>query len=127
MTDVSESSKEKNDKPTRRKKKSAVREVRINDRILYQVYLGSVRQERDGKIVRHQKRRTFADKQEAEIFAERMKIQKFNYGIAALSISDQLRTEAIEAQRILEPHGVTISDAARFYANHLEGQKKAGS
>lgn len=65
-------------------------------------------------------RRFFKDKAEAETFMQFAKVQQENYGTAALSISDSLRVEAIECAGLLQPFGVTLRDAAKFYAAHLK-------
>jgi integrase len=65
-------------------------------------------------------RRFFKEKVEAETFMQFAKVQQENYGTAALSIPDALRVEAIECVELLQPFGVTLRDAARFYAAHLK-------
>jgi integrase len=65
-------------------------------------------------------RRFFKDKAEAETFVQFAKVQQENYGTAALSIPDSLRVEAIECAELLQPFGVTLRDAAKFYAAHLK-------
>jgi integrase len=65
-------------------------------------------------------RRFFKDKAEAETFMQFAKVQQENYGTAALSIPDALRVEAIECCELLRPFGVTLRDAAKFYAAHLK-------
>jgi integrase len=65
-------------------------------------------------------RRFFKEKAEAETFVQFAKVQQENYGTAALSIPDALRVEAIECAELLQPFGVTLRDAARFYAAHLK-------
>jgi len=65
-------------------------------------------------------RRFFKDKAEAETFVQLAKVQQENYGTAALSIPDALRVEAIECSELLQPFGVTLRDAAKFYAAHLK-------
>jgi integrase len=65
-------------------------------------------------------RRFFKDKAEAETFMQLAKVQQENYGTAALSIPDALRVEAIECCELLQPFGVTLRDAAKFYAAHLK-------
>jgi integrase len=65
-------------------------------------------------------RRFFKDKAEAETFMQFAKVQQENYGTAALSIPDALRVEAIECHALLQPFGVTLRDAAKFYAAHLK-------
>jgi integrase len=65
-------------------------------------------------------RRFFKEKAEAETYLQFAKVQQENYGTAALSIPDALRVEAIECAELLQPFGVTLRDAARFYAAHLK-------
>jgi integrase len=65
-------------------------------------------------------RRFFKEKVEAETFMQFAKVQQENYGTAALSIPDALRVEAIECCELLQPFGVTLRDAAKFYAAHLK-------
>jgi hypothetical protein len=71
------------------------------------------------------RKKHFKDHREAERFYQETEKLLLDHGTTALAISDRLRIDALEAQRILEPYGVTIPDAARFYANHVEAQKKA--
>jgi integrase len=65
-------------------------------------------------------RRFFKEKAEAETFMQFAKVQQENYGTAALSIPDALRVDAIECAELLQPFGVTLRDAAKFYAAHLK-------
>jgi integrase len=65
-------------------------------------------------------RRFFKGKAEAETFLQLAKVQQENYGMAALSISDSLRVEAIECRELLQAFGATLRDAAKFYAAHLK-------
>jgi hypothetical protein len=65
-------------------------------------------------------RRFFKEKAEADTFMQFAKVQQENYGTAALSIPDALRVEAIECCELLQPFGVTLRDAAKFYAAHLK-------
>jgi integrase len=64
-------------------------------------------------------RRTFKGRKEAETYYDLAKIQIQNFGNAAMSISDALRSEAVKCSQLLQPFGKTISDATRFYADHL--------
>jgi integrase len=71
------------------------------------------------------RKKHFKDHREAERFYQETEKLLLDHGTTALTISDRLRIDALEAQRILEPYAVTIPDAARFYANHVEAQKKS--
>lgn len=65
------------------------------------------------------KRKTFKDKTEANTCFEAAKIQNANFGAAAFSISDSLRTDAIAAAAVLNGTGKTLLDAARFFLADL--------
>jgi integrase len=65
-------------------------------------------------------RRFFKEKADAETFMQFARVQQENYGTAAFSIPDSLRIEAIECCELLQPFGVTLRDAAKFYAAHLK-------
>ena len=65
-------------------------------------------------------RKTFKDRKEAETYYDLAKIQIQNFGSAAMSISDALRSEAVKCSQMLQPFGKTIVDATRFYVDHLE-------
>jgi len=64
-------------------------------------------------------------KREAETFLQMAKQQQANYGTAAFSISDGLRSEAVECARKLEPFGHTLTDATRFFLAHLQAQESS--
>jgi hypothetical protein len=96
------SAKQKKDKSTRKKKAFEPYPVKQrNGKIHWQIYAGSKVVERDGKMVRILNRRTYADKGEAESAADLLRIQKINYGTAAMSLSERDRSDAAEALRVL--------------------------
>jgi len=64
-------------------------------------------------------RRTFKDREEAKGYYDLAKAQIQDFGNAAMSISDALRSEAVKCSRTLQPFGKTIADATRFYIDHL--------
>lgn len=97
----------------------APRKTRVNGELYWQVNLPSKIEIRDGRQTRVRQRRTFRKLEEAEIRAEQVRVQVKNNGAAAFSISDRLRTEAIEAEQILEPFGTSLIGAAKFYAEHF--------
>jgi hypothetical protein len=65
-------------------------------------------------------RRTFKDQDEAKEFHRLAEKQIASYGAAAMLISDTLRIAAIAADKLLQPFGKTLVDAAQFYVEHLE-------
>jgi integrase len=71
------------------------------------------------------KRRFFKERAHAETYLQLAKVQQANYGTAALSIPDALRVEAVECAQALEPFGVTLRDAVKFYLPHLHATKRS--
>jgi integrase len=70
-------------------------------------------------------RRTFKDRREAQTVFDQARVQHANHGTAALSISDQLRSEAVEAARELEPYGIGLLEVVREYTAKMEALKKS--
>jgi integrase len=97
------------------------RKVRIGGKLFWQVDLGS--ELHGGR--RHRLRRTFASCEEAETFSRLKKIERTNRGAAGLALSDRLRGEAVEADRLLSPYGVSILQLAREYADRMERSAKS--
>jgi integrase len=64
-------------------------------------------------------------KREAETFLQMGKQQQANDGTAAFSISDALRSEAVECARKLAAGGHTLTDATRFFLAHLQAQESS--
>src|SRR5260370_16585382 len=56
-------------------------------------------------------RRTFKDREEAKGYYDLAKAQIQDFGNAAMSISDALRSEAVKCSQELESFGKTIVDA----------------
>ena len=71
------------------------------------------------------KRRFFKERAHADTFMQLTKVQQANFGLAALSIPDALRVEAIECTNKLEPFGATLRDAVEFYLPHLAATKRS--
>ena len=71
------------------------------------------------------KRRFFKERAHAETYLQLAKVQQVNYGTAALSIPDALRVEAVACAQALEPFGVTLRDAVKFYLPHLHATKRS--
>jgi integrase len=105
----SESKKKKSDRFTPRR-------TLINKKVFWQVALGS--EIRDGKRVRL--RRTFADRAEAETFADLKRIERRNHGAAGISMPPKLRADALEAARLLAPYGDELLDVVREHIRHRQ-------
>jgi integrase len=65
-------------------------------------------------------RRTFQSHEEAKAYYDLAKAQIQDFGIAAMSISDSLRAEAVKCAQELQSYGKTITDATRYYIDHLD-------
>src|ERR1039458_7198693 len=85
--------------------------------VSFQVDLGFV----DGK----RKRVNFASKGEAEAFADQSRVARANEGMAAFTLTQDIRLDAVKANRLLAPHGVTILESAKYYENHVLAYKTA--
>ncbi len=75
----------------------------------------------NGKRERH----CFTSKLEAQTFAEAKRIERQNEGTAALALSSDTRQDAAKAAAILTPHGVSLLQAAEYYAQHVIAYQNA--
>src|SRR5438046_4579859 len=64
-------------------------------------------------------------KREAETFLQLAKQQESNYGAAAFSISDALRSEAVQCANRLAEVGHTLTDATRFFLDYVQAQQNS--
>lgn len=94
-----------------RKTALSLKKTRINGILFWQVTLP--------KIGGGRQRRTFKDRAEAQTYLELCGVQKENFGKAALSISENLRVEAVECESRLQGFGKSLRDATDFYLKHL--------
>jgi integrase len=95
------------------------RKTYINGELYWQVNLPSKKENRDGREVLVRQRKTYKDHDEAKTAADQAQIADKNSGKNAFAIPDRLRTDALAAAKELEPLGVSILEAAKFYADHL--------
>jgi integrase len=72
-----------------------------------------------GRIDGKPKRLTFKTKIEAQTASEKYHALKVNQGTRALSLANDVREDAVKADDLLSPHGVSIWDAARYYDQHV--------
>jgi integrase len=85
--------------------------------VYWQVALGS--EIRNGR--RFRLRRTFLRLEEAETFARLKRIERTNRGTLGVSMDEKLRGDTLAAVGVLAPYGgVTVLDAARYYARQME-------
>lgn len=105
----------------RKKDRLDPRPVTIGDKRFWQVELGS--EIRNGK--RHRLRKTFASHEDAKTFAQLRKIERTNRGTHGVMLSDRLRGEAVEADRLLAPYGVGILELARQYVLKVEQSQRS--
>jgi len=65
-------------------------------------------------------RRFFKDKAEAQTFLDQQKTELVNFGTAGAAFPQKLRGEALAAEDLLSPLGLSVRDAAKFYADHMK-------
>jgi integrase len=65
------------------------------------------------------KRLTFKTKIDAQTASEKYHALEVNQGTRALALRTDVREDAVKANDLLSPHGVTIWDAARYYDQHV--------
>ena len=99
-----------------RKLSFIIRKVKIGGKKFYQVNVPNPTGKRP-------KRKTFASESDAETYLESAITQKENFGAAAFSMSDTLRTDATKAAEILAGTGKSLVDAARHYREFLDRAK----
>jgi hypothetical protein len=85
------------------------RPVVIRGKKFWQVDFGTIT--RDGRP--YHQRRTFVDRQEALSFSWLKQIERENRGTLGINMPERLRGEAIEADQLLKPYGLSLLDAAR--------------
>lgn len=68
-------------------------------------------------------RRFFKDETEANTHFEQQETQIKNWGTAGASMDEKLRGEALRANEILSPLGLSLFDAARHYAAHISASR----
>src|SRR5205814_370264 len=64
-------------------------------------------------------------KREADTFLQLAKQQQSNYGTAAFSISDALRSEAVQCASKLAEIGHTLTDATRHFLDYVQAQENS--
>jgi integrase len=64
--------------------------------------------------------RTPEGKHEAETLLQLAKIQQKNEGMAAFSIPQELRIEAVKCQRLLQSASATLTEAVQFFLKHAK-------
>jgi integrase len=70
-------------------------------------------------------RRYFDEEKKAKTALEQAQIQQTNFGLAALSISERLRIEATEAERLLTPYKVSLLSAVQDYISRRKAAEKS--
>jgi integrase len=89
----------------------AIKQVRIRDTLYYCVVVPKLG---GGRV-----RRFFRNKGEARSYFELCRTQQQNFGLAAFSLSESLRIEAIECQGKLAAEGHTLRNATAFFLDNL--------
>ena len=70
-------------------------------------------------------RRFFRDKAEAKAYFELCHIEHRNYGLAAFSLPESIRVEAMDCSTGLAEVGATLRDATKFYLEYLQATKRS--
>ena len=70
--------------------------------------------------VKERIRKYFKSKQEAEVCAEQYRIKRKNQGLSAFTLSRDEQFDAERALKILKPTGVSLEEAAAFFAEYHE-------
>jgi integrase len=78
-----------------------------------------------GGRTRHFFKCTPEGKREANTFLQLAKQQQSNYGTAAFSISDALRSEAVHCASKLAEVGHTLTDATRHFLDYVQAQENS--
>lgn len=78
-----------------------------------------------GLINGTRERHSFNDKTSADTFAEQKRTDRKNEGTAALALSQQTRADAVKAEKLLKPHGVTLEEAAKYFDTHVIAYRNA--
>jgi integrase len=65
------------------------------------------------------KRVFFRTKADAETWAHHKTVEATNYGTRALAVPEELRLEAVKCSEELKPFNKSLTDAVRYYVDHL--------
>jgi integrase len=76
------------------------------------------------KIGKGRNRQFFKDKTEAETVLQQKLVEQENEGRSGLSFNERQRAEYLECAEKLQPFGVTIRDAVKFYLPHLQATNR---
>ncbi len=85
--------------------------------VSYVVDLGLVNEKRE--------RHSFKTKGDADIFAQLKRTERGNLGAKAVMLPTRTRQGAIEAEKILSGHDVTLVEAAQYYYDHVIAYRTA--
>lgn len=96
-----------------------IRQVRVRDILYYSIALP--------KPGGGRSRRFFRDKREAQTFLELCRVEHKNQGLAAFSLSEALRVEAIDCSKMLAAAGATLREATKFYLRHVKAMERSCS
>src|SRR6516162_9153324 len=65
-------------------------------------------------------RHFFKTDKEADTFIDQRTVEVLNHGSVGASVPTKLRFQALEAEKLLEPYGITILEAAKHYVVSVE-------
>jgi integrase len=78
-----------------------------------------------GLINGKRERRSFKTRAEASTFAELKKTERQNQGTAALALPQAIKVDAAKASTLLNPHNVSLEEAAKYYLKHVIAYRNA--
>ena len=91
--------------------------IQRSGQVSYVVDLGLISEKRE--------RRSFKTKGEADSYAELKRTERKNQGATSVMLPNETRLDAIKAERILKPHGVSLAASAQYYFDHVIAYKNA--
>jgi integrase len=72
-------------------------------------------------------RRFFRDEAEAKTYLELCRIEQRNHGLAAFSLTESARVEAVDCSKMLSAVGATLRDATKFFIDHIRATNRSCS
>jgi len=107
----------KSSKPKQRQWPNVYSRKQRTGQVSYVVDLGLV----NGKRERH----SFKTKDEALTYAQLKRTEKGNLGATAVMLPASTRQDAIAAEKLIKEYGVTLTEAAQYYLDHVIAYRNA--
>ena len=106
-------------KPTSKKRQwpNVYKRTHASQQASYVVDLGLVNGQRE--------RHSFKTREAADAFAELKRTERNNQGMRAVMLPAATRTDALKAEEILHGHGITLTEAAQYFFDHVIAYRNA--